>query len=367
MEAKEMTGTTGKKARIEYLDVAKGIGIMLVVWAHARAPYMHYIYLFHMPFFFLISGYLFNNRNSLRQFVLGKIKTLYLPFVVWNLAATAIRVILKPETFDYYKKIAVQIILTLNKDGQFFGATWFLGSLFIVSVCYKLLDTVIHDCAWKREAITLFFIAGGVIGFEITFKYLFSRTLVLGMFYAIGYFVRENQEKLKEFDKIIFAAAAFLIFLVLGRHNSAGMATNEYGHVFAFVIGALLASYVVIYLSRWIANIRFFPVRAVKKICMVCGKRSIDILIWQFVAFRIVIAIQLNRAGIPLRQILDFYPVYSVENGWWLAYFLVGMIVPIIWGLILDIPGWIFTAIRSRVKAKRKNSGAEEPTNCDGE
>ena len=44
-------------------------------------------------------------------------------------------------------KLIGQILLTLNKDGQFFGATWFLGSLFLVSVFYKLLDTYLRD--WK--------------------------------------------------------------------------------------------------------------------------------------------------------------------------------------------------------------------------
>lgn len=45
-----------QKKRIDYLDLAKGIGILLVVWAHARGPYSSYMYQMHMPFFFIISG-----------------------------------------------------------------------------------------------------------------------------------------------------------------------------------------------------------------------------------------------------------------------------------------------------------------------
>lgn len=33
-----------QKKRIDYLDLAKGIGILLVVWAHARGPYSSYMY-----------------------------------------------------------------------------------------------------------------------------------------------------------------------------------------------------------------------------------------------------------------------------------------------------------------------------------
>ena len=46
--------------RIEWLDIAKGIGIFLVVYAHARAPYSSYIYNFHMPFFSLFPVYCIN-------------------------------------------------------------------------------------------------------------------------------------------------------------------------------------------------------------------------------------------------------------------------------------------------------------------
>ena len=71
--------------RIEWLDIAKGIGIFLVVYAHARAPYSSYIYNFHMPFFFLISGILYKSGGNLKQYIFKKIKTLYIPFVGWNL------------------------------------------------------------------------------------------------------------------------------------------------------------------------------------------------------------------------------------------------------------------------------------------
>lgn len=33
------------KQRAGYLDIAKGIGILLVVWAHARGPFSTYIYI----------------------------------------------------------------------------------------------------------------------------------------------------------------------------------------------------------------------------------------------------------------------------------------------------------------------------------
>lgn len=60
--------------RDNVIDVAKGIGIVLVVFAHINftEPIQFFIYSFHMPLFFIISGVLFTKEKypSLKQFCL---------------------------------------------------------------------------------------------------------------------------------------------------------------------------------------------------------------------------------------------------------------------------------------------------------
>lgn len=50
------------------LDITKGIGILLVILGHCGSiPYMpirHFIFTFHMPLFFLVSGYLYKAKNA---------------------------------------------------------------------------------------------------------------------------------------------------------------------------------------------------------------------------------------------------------------------------------------------------------------
>ena len=72
------------------IDFMKGIAIICMVLGHCAFPGTAFIYLFHMPVFFMISGYLWNDKNaeniqSVKSFLLRKIKTLWLPFVQWNL------------------------------------------------------------------------------------------------------------------------------------------------------------------------------------------------------------------------------------------------------------------------------------------
>lgn len=71
--------------RLNWIDALKGIGIMLVVLGHHSLPAAldTYIFSFHMPLFFFISGFLFDfgkYSKSGANFVKGKFRSLLLPY-----------------------------------------------------------------------------------------------------------------------------------------------------------------------------------------------------------------------------------------------------------------------------------------------
>jgi fucose 4-O-acetylase-like acetyltransferase len=68
-----------------YVSIAKGIAIVLMVIGHAGCPALLHdtIYSFHMPFFFIVSGMFFVppiDRGFMKQFIKRRIKGLYIPF-----------------------------------------------------------------------------------------------------------------------------------------------------------------------------------------------------------------------------------------------------------------------------------------------
>lgn len=83
--------------RIEWIDVAKGVGIVLVsfghlrngdgesVWLPALDVPIDAIYLFHMPLFFLLGGLTFSRRGGFKAFLARKAKTLLVPYYVFSL------------------------------------------------------------------------------------------------------------------------------------------------------------------------------------------------------------------------------------------------------------------------------------------
>ena len=51
------------KKRVEYIDIAKGIALFLVVWGHLvpdDSTVFRIIFSFHMPLFFILSGMTLN-------------------------------------------------------------------------------------------------------------------------------------------------------------------------------------------------------------------------------------------------------------------------------------------------------------------
>lgn len=75
------------KNRIDRIDICKGLGIFLVVIGHtgiAKVSQTAYgwIYSFHMTFFYMISGLVFNETkyDTFGKYIKRRLKTLVIPF-----------------------------------------------------------------------------------------------------------------------------------------------------------------------------------------------------------------------------------------------------------------------------------------------
>ena len=74
--------------RLDWIDIAKGIAIILVIVGHTvpnPSPLRHAIFSFHMPVFFILAGYTFRPKPW-RELVSGSVSRLLVPYVVLALA-----------------------------------------------------------------------------------------------------------------------------------------------------------------------------------------------------------------------------------------------------------------------------------------
>ena len=124
--------------RIVYIDIAKGIGILLVALAHADislfSPYLHQlIYTFHMPLFFFLSGYFFHADTSFGTLLKKRFHTILKPYFV-----TILLIYVASISFSNMRFVTAfgRILKSLYATGYYIDWTqlWFLPSLFVTSL-----------------------------------------------------------------------------------------------------------------------------------------------------------------------------------------------------------------------------------------
>ncbi|EPR37232.1 acyltransferase 3 [Desulfovibrio sp. X2] len=127
------------------IDCARGIGILLVVAGHARGPWPleKAIYSFHMPLFFLVSGFL-AKRTGLGGLVRAKAKTLLVPYLTACLLTfLAFGNGLAASAADL-RELALGIATGgANGTLPFDSPLWFLPCLFCVFVLHHALARLV--------------------------------------------------------------------------------------------------------------------------------------------------------------------------------------------------------------------------------
>lgn len=129
--------------RLHYLDIAKGIGIILVVTGHSgmgSEGLLSWLSSFHMPLFFVISGMLLFHRKEeslpLMESIRKKAKSILIPYSFFSLIYLVIDL--------YYIAIKHQELSLPDAALQtisFYGISvlWFLPTLFAGEVLFLLI------------------------------------------------------------------------------------------------------------------------------------------------------------------------------------------------------------------------------------
>ena len=225
--------------RIEYIDIAKGIGILLVALAHADvslfSPYLHrFIYSFHMPLFFFLSGYFFNPEIPFRILLKKRFNTVLKPYLV-----TILLIYIASISFSNMRFVTAfgRIIKSLYATGYYIDwvQLWFLPCLFVTSlfafVFYRIVLIRINN-RYIRWVVLLGLQAIAVSFLDVFYPFSisllgknyelyglpFSLDLVLlsGFFYILGNEIRQASSE-KAFGNlwILLGTGIGLVLLTL--------------------------------------------------------------------------------------------------------------------------------------------------------
>lgn len=161
---------SGMNHRIEWIDNAKGIGIVLVVLghvivgmrgsglidnAHWAMDIKYILYSFHMPLFFFLAG--LNVENSYRAkgavgFIKTKLLTIAYPYLLWSFITGSIQILGKKYVNSDLAYIDLLSIIWRPLPDQHY---WFLYVLLMMFAVYLLVEKIIN-----KKSVLLYLFLG---------------------------------------------------------------------------------------------------------------------------------------------------------------------------------------------------------------
>ncbi len=133
------------RVRLDWADALKGIGIIAVVAGHVwtRGPVRDAIYAFHMPLFFLLSGYT-ARHVPWRQLVPRLSRTLLVPFVSFSVLLLAGDFLIEGlrgvrPIFPSWSAGAMTILFATEQLRGPFTILWFIPCLFLARLGWNAI------------------------------------------------------------------------------------------------------------------------------------------------------------------------------------------------------------------------------------
>lgn len=227
------------------IDIAKGIGIILVVWGHQfeNCPILNWILLFHMPLFFFLGG-CFIKDEKYPIFLYKKIRTLFIPFLFFYMGSLLLKIVIyrmREGKFNFMQDTYFYSISSINYP------LWFIVCLFISINIYYFLRRLKHNFV----AIIITTLAGAILFyFQISLPFFISQALLTTLFLYLG----ESTYKRGINNKILFSIFLLTlpIFIYAGIENIrvdiGGLIINS--NLLIFLLPAVCGIFFTLLISR---------------------------------------------------------------------------------------------------------------------
>lgn len=348
------------------MSIAKGIAIILMVAGHAECPepLINFLYLFHMPLFFMAAGYFFSRKNvdNPWNFCARRFKGLYVPFVKWSLFFLLIHNLMfeigvlneeygnwsggvtHPYTLHGALQRAVTIVTGMGGYDEFLaGAFWFFRALLITSILFLVFYRLIDGkkswlTGWRTAAVicaaallfACFKIGTGVKAYVVqggireTWGVLFFG---LGMIYrhaeqtgAIG------RSKPLYWTATIVSAGILCVGTV---NHWAGMnLTPKMRDVLTLPLTGAAGFFLTYQLSKYIDR----KETLLKRFLVYCGNMTVYVYVFHIISFKVVSLAKIWWYGLDPKQIGCHMVIHEHhDDAFWVLYTIAGVGLPLLW------------------------------------
>lgn len=272
--------------RDQTIDIAKGIGIVLVVWGHTACPIKSEIYLFHMPLFFFLSGYLFNDKTNIKDIIRKKIRSLIIPYIFFFIFAETSFIILYTLT-ERSAQIALYPSILIKPYGVI-RPLWFLLSLFQATIIYSLICRITIKSTIRLSISIILAVFGYFLSQKtITLPLFLDSSISMVIFFNIGSMAKQynplnSRNRPYQIGLILFSIPLY----TLGVYNKliVDIWSNTIDKDFIlYILTSLSGLYLVIFLSYLIFKTNKF----LTSIFSFLGKESLLIFALHILSFEL--------------------------------------------------------------------------------
>lgn len=295
-----------KNKRIEWIDIYRGLGILLMVAGHVGfgPVFDKVIHGFHMPMWFFISGYLFQHgKRNLTGTIKHRAKKLLIPYYI-NLLVYYLFWLVIENGFQNGVYTCLKSLCSMSLDIKSpiaGGAQWFLCALFFADIFYEILDNKLGGSKWLM-GVSVFLLS--VIGCTLTLlinriPFSIDAALVALAFYHLGYIVKNKEilDRIPAKPWVVGLSGCLTIILIL-VNGKVNMRAGTYSNLLLFYFGALTGIVTIFSLSTWLDRLSFTIVDKMKKWIEFMGRESIGFLCCNVLVIKILRSI-LERISAP--------------------------------------------------------------------
>ena len=307
------------RKRIEWVDFAKGFVIILVVIGHVipfGSKLREFIFIFHMPFFFVMAGYLLNTAKwggeNFFKFIFKSARRLLRPYFVANFAWYPIWFIFcyclgVLALYDWANREPVNVFLSTFIGNSYklgfsliLTPLWFLPCLFLAEIFFlKLHDLFANKISLFYVIILLLSAVGYVIGTRVLQIPLGLDVAFVSLIFLLAGNLIKKYNCLDKFNLSVWLMLLIILLFVFHFNHAISMNQRNYANIFLFYAGGIAGSLIVMKISMLLADFQ----NKIFDFIKYCGQQSVIIMVMHMVVLDVAYHITTLIAAFGFRNL----------------------------------------------------------------
>ncbi len=351
-------------ARNNVISICKGIAIILMVAGHAEPPTLisNFIYIFHMPLFFITAGYFFSRKHldAPWEFCARRFKSLYVPFLKWSVLFLVLHNlwfeigllneqfgnwtggVTHPYTWRQFFQRLFMIVTSMSGYDEFMaGAFWFFRGLLVASIMFLVLNRLFERLidkhtdlspVWAVIAVCVAALAFNAyrLGFGFRIQTIPNGGLreVWGVFFfGIGVLYRHYENAVG--SRWWLSAGCLAVMCVGAWSHWCGM--NNSGQL-RDIVTLPLTGVAGFLLTRHVASIIEAAGGFVSRLLVYIGNNTLYVFVFHIISFKAVSLLKIWWYGLDPAQIGCHMVIHynNHEDLFWLLYTVAGTAIPLL-------------------------------------